>query len=191
MCTHTRNLTIFFHCSQCTLEEEPNGFQERRPCEDHIYSVSTVVSNWLKYNKPWFSRAFHFVNHDLLKFKLYQIGLNGKFYQAVNYLYRAPIVCVKGNEALTEWFSTFSLVKQGDVLSPTLFAVFINNLAWEVKQLGKGVICGSVLVSSLCWLQYLAGRQSYWKRERSSFQFCIRKKQLIPLIHVTNSTSSL
>lgn len=36
-------------------------------------------------------------------------------------------------------------VKQGDVLSPALFAVFINDLAREVEQLGEGVLCDHVL----------------------------------------------
>lgn len=114
-----------------------------------------MVRNRLKYNKPTFScfidfqKAFDFVDHDLLKYKLYLKGVNGKFYQAVNSLYRAAVACVKVNEYLTEWFSTPSGVKQGDVLSPTLFAVFINDLAREVKQLGKGILCGQVH-SSLC-----------------------------------------
>lgn len=42
-------------------------------------------------------------------------------------------------------FST--LTKQGAVLSIALFAVFINDLVREVKQLVKGISCGHVLVT--------------------------------------------
>ncbi len=42
-------------------------------------------------------------------------------------------------------------IKQGDVLSPTLLAVFLNDLAIEVKQLGKGVLCGQILVNILLY----------------------------------------
>lgn len=46
----------------------------------------------------------------------------------------APLACVKINEFCTDWFPTPLGVKQGDNLSPTLFAVFINDLACTIKS---------------------------------------------------------
>uniref|UniRef100_A0A672YNE9 Uncharacterized protein n=1 Tax=Sphaeramia orbicularis TaxID=375764 RepID=A0A672YNE9_9TELE len=38
-------------------------------------------------------------------------------------------------DSLTGWFPIPSGVKQGNVLSPSLFSLFINNLAFEIKHL--------------------------------------------------------
>ena len=44
------------------------------------------------------------------------------------------------NEYETEYFDCPVGVKQGDCLSPTLFAIFINDLATELKNSNIGVI---------------------------------------------------
>ena len=55
------------------------------------------------------------------------------------------------NEFLTNWFFTSSGVKQGDALSPTLFAVYINDLANTIKSLGCGVQFGGENISVLLY----------------------------------------
>lgn len=45
------------------------------------------------------------------------------------------------NDNLTNWFPTPSGVKQGGALSPTLFAVYINDLTNQIKQVNCGVKC--------------------------------------------------
>ena len=54
-------------------------------------------------------------------------------------LYKVPIAWLRVNEYGTDWFPTPSGVKQGDALSPTLFALFTNDLAKSFKQLNIGV----------------------------------------------------
>ncbi len=71
-----------------------------------------------------FRKAFDFVNRDLLWYQLLEYEVNGKFYKSLQSLYNAPLACVRINEFLTEWFPMPLGVKQGDNLSPTLFAVY-------------------------------------------------------------------
>lgn len=78
---------------------------------------------------------------------LIQIGIDGRFYDSIKAIYNNPISCVQ----VTDWFQTPYGVKQGDVLSPTLFAIFINNLAKEVKEVNVGVNVGDLKV---CMLLY-------------------------------------
>uniref|UniRef100_A0A3B3HQ58 Reverse transcriptase domain-containing protein n=1 Tax=Oryzias latipes TaxID=8090 RepID=A0A3B3HQ58_ORYLA len=44
------------------------------------------------------------------------------------------LACVQVNDLKTGWFSTPFGVKQGDVLSPTLFSIYVNDLAQEIKK---------------------------------------------------------
>lgn len=77
--------------------------------------------------------------------------MNGKFYKSLESLYSAPLACVKMNEFCIDWFPTPLGVKQGDNLSPTLFAVFVNDLACTIKSTNCGVQCWEVAVSVLLY----------------------------------------
>ena len=61
-------------------------------------------------------------------------------YNAISSMYSNPRARVILNEYETEYFDCPVGVKQGDCLSPTLFAIFINDLAREIKDSNIGVI---------------------------------------------------
>ena len=84
-------------------------------------------------------KAFDWVNRDLLFYKLLEYNIDGKIYNCIKAMYNHPLSYIKLNSYVTEWFPTDSGVRQGDSLSPTLFALFINDLAKEMKTLDIGV----------------------------------------------------
>ena len=47
--------------------------------------------------------------------------------------------CVQLNELYTDWFPTKNGVRQGDSLSPTLFNIFLNDLATDLKSKNCGI----------------------------------------------------
>ena len=59
--------------------------------------------------------------------------------KAISSLYSNPKSRVILNDYETDYFDCPIGVKQGDCLSPTLFAIFINDLANEVKNSGVGI----------------------------------------------------
>ncbi len=69
------------------------------------------------------------VNHDCLFNKLLQAGFSVKLYWSLKSLYSSPVYAVQVNAHITDWFGVKSGVRQGDYLSTTLFALFINDLA--------------------------------------------------------------
>ena len=87
-----------------------------------------------------YKKAFDSVERNLLLFKLSQVGITGNMYRAISSLYSNPRSRVILNEHETDYFDCPAGVKQGDCLSPTLFSIFINDLATEIKASNIGVI---------------------------------------------------
>ena len=101
-------------------------------------------------------KAFDWVNRDFLWYKLLVHNITGKIYWAVRSIYNYNEFCVKVNTLLSEWFKVSVGVRQGDNLSPTLFGIFINDLAIEIKNMGLGVLCGTTKVSILIYADDIA-----------------------------------
>ena len=82
----------------------------------------------------------------LYKLQLHN-NIDGKVYNSVRNIYTSATSCIRINDKLTEWFSCDTGVKQGCCLSPTLFAIFANDLAKEINDLDLGISMGDAKVS--------------------------------------------
>ena len=139
------------------LVDAQNGFRSDRSCQDHVFSACSVIRDRLSEKKSTFAtfidlqKAFNFVDRDELLYKLLIHRIDGKFYNSVKAMYTNTEASVKLNGSLSSWFPCTSGVKQGDNLSPTLFALFINDLAEELKTLNCGI---SINDLPLCCLLY-------------------------------------
>ena len=85
------------------------------------------------------AKAFDRVNRDVLFLKLFHIGVSGNLLESLKCLYSECQATVNVNGSLTDFFDITSGVKQGDFISPTLFSLFINDLARGIKSLELGV----------------------------------------------------
>jgi len=84
-------------------------------------------------------KAFDTVDRTSLLFKLSQLGVSHHLYEAIKSIYSKTESCVRLNDNVTNWFFTTGGVKQGDNLSPTLFDVYLNDLADELNCMQLGV----------------------------------------------------
>ena len=134
------------------------GFCRDRSCKDHISTLNSIIQN-RKENFVTFidlQKAFDTVDHDLLKLSLLCNGIEGDFYNAIKSIYKNITSCVRIDNLLTEWFTCSAGVRQGDNLSPTMFALFIYDLAKEVKTLNKGIQIEDTNISLLLYADDIA-----------------------------------
>ena len=76
--------------------------------------------------------------------------MKGNIYKAIKSLYSETWSCIRlSNYIYTDFFLTTTGVRQVDNLSPTLFALFINDLAHELKELGIGVKINELIIPIL------------------------------------------
>ena len=72
-----------------------------------------------------FSKAFDSVPRKIMFQKLLDIGITEKFYDLIKFIYEGDQLCIKINNAITPSIKTMMGVRQGCVLSPLLFNIFM------------------------------------------------------------------
>ena len=137
-------------CDKCNiLEDEQKGFRVGRSCMDHANSLVNVIET-RKQLKLYtfaafvdFEKAYDHIDRNLLWKKLRTFGLQGNILNVVQGLYKDVSCCVQVNGGKTNWFDVNAGLKQGCVLSPILFNIYINDLMSTIKLKCKGIPIGA------------------------------------------------
>ena len=91
------------------------------------------------------------MNRNLLWSKLSQLGISGKMFSNLKAIYNNVKCSVRIKRHLTDWFSVNTGLKQGCLLSPVLFTLFMNNLTLALESTGLGI---DIDGNKVCILQY-------------------------------------
>jgi hypothetical protein len=81
-----------------------------------------------------FAKAFNSVYRQGLWYKLIKIGCTGKMLRIIRSLYSKVRYSVRGHHGTTELFLTMLGLQQGAILSPYLFAFFVNDLVDTILE---------------------------------------------------------
>ena len=126
------------------IVEGQAGFRRKYSTTDHIFTLYAVAQKCLskKGHKLYvafvdFKKAFDSVHHGKLFETIQKEGIKGKFYGALRAMYDSLFSCVRVNMEYSEFFDCPNGVRQGCVLSPTLFSLFINQLATHIADNGR------------------------------------------------------
>ena len=116
------------------LEENQAGFRSGYSTTDHIFVLQSLIE-LLKVKKMKlfcsfidFSKAFDSVWRVGLWVKLLSNYINGKIFRVIDNMYKNIKSCVSFNGLQSSFFQSFRGVRQGENLSPILFAIFLNDL---------------------------------------------------------------
>lgn len=127
------------------LGEEQAGFRPGYSSIDHIFVMSSLIELYLhKHERIYcafvdFKKAFDLVDRTSLWSKLISCNINGKILNVIYNLYKNAKSCVKQGNMLSEFFTCNIGVRQGENLSPLLFAIYLNDLEGYISKECKGL----------------------------------------------------
>ena len=122
------------------INETQAGFRHDYSTLDHIFLLKCVVDlfNWRK--KKLFclfvdyKKAFDLVWRDGLWYKLVREKVNGKILNVIRNMYSNIKSCVMLNQEISDNFVCNMGVRQGENLSPLLFAFYVNDIESQLLQ---------------------------------------------------------
>jgi len=143
--------------------EEQAGYREGYSTTDHIFSLYSLAEKYL--SKPNgrcyvlfvdLSKAFDKIPHGLLWHRLLKIGLHGNVIKVIRSMYSQLKSCVRieNSNRLTEWFECHMGTRQGCMLSPFLFTMYLNELIENITDGNVRGIYVSEEFPNVCMLCY-------------------------------------
>jgi hypothetical protein len=139
------------------LSEIQGGFRKDHRCEDHVFTLKSITAARLAEKKSTylafldFRKAFDTVWRDGLLSVAWNIGIRGKIWNILDSLYNNVFCNVKFGDIVTDYFEVDEGLKQGCVLSPILFCIYINELAKMLENNNVGINVCNVKISCLFW----------------------------------------
>ena len=119
------------------LNPEQTGFRKNHRTSDHLYVLKTIIDKYVLGSKNGskifacfidLKKAFDTVWHDGLFLKLQKAGICGKVYNIIKSMYSCSHSRIKCKNTMSDPIEITKGVHQGNVLSPLLFNVFINDI---------------------------------------------------------------
>jgi hypothetical protein len=127
------------------LKENQAGFRHKYSTTDHVFALKFIVDNIRRQRKKLFvsyidfSSAFDNVWRAGLWQKLIQNGITGKVLKVIFNMYANIKSCVSANNCISPFFTSPNGLRQGENLSPILFALYLNDLEDYLQQRNHGV----------------------------------------------------
>ena len=140
-CSILNQRIINFLIEHNALSRSQIGFLPKCRTSDHIFTLHTLIDKYVHQNKTKifacfidFQKAFDSIWHNGLFFKLLETGIGGKTFKIIKTMYSNNKCAIRIGNKHTEFFSQERGVRQGCPLSPTLFNIYINELANTIQH---------------------------------------------------------
>ena len=132
------------------LMEEQCGFRRGRGCVDQVFAVRQICEKYLAKGKDTFwafmdlEKAYDRVDREAMWRMLSIYGVGGKLLSAIKSFYVDSRACVRVGNKVSDSFGVKVGLRQGCVMSPWLFNVYMDGVVREVNtkvgERGLGLI---------------------------------------------------
>ena len=144
-----------------TTSNNQYGFKRKHSTDQCVFLYKQAVSYYVNQNNPVFStlldasKAFDRVNHKLLFKKLSNRNVPACFVRLLAYWYSTQCMKVRWGNVSSSSFTVNNGVRQGGVLSPYLFSLYMDDLSRKLNSVQSGCFVGSSLLNHLMFVDDL------------------------------------
>ena len=161
LCQNYRTISLISHPSKVMLKiilnrlqpqaeeiiaEEQAGFRAGRSTTEQIFNLRILCEKYLQHQQNLyhvfidFKKAFDRVWHEALWATVRKYNINASIIRAIENLYDKAQGAVLFNGSTGEWFRITVGVRQGCLLSPTLFNIFLERIMCEALDDHEGSV---------------------------------------------------
>ena len=138
------------HITEEFISEEQAGFRKGRSTSEQIFNLRIISEKYAQHNKPLFhvfidfKKAFDRVWHETLWSSMKRFNINLKLIEVIQSLYSKAESAVYSDGQIGEWFHTTTGVRQGCLLSPTLFNIMLEQIMNDALENHIGTVISEV-----------------------------------------------
>ena len=119
--------------------EEQAGFRAGRSTTEQIFNPCILSEKYLQHQQDLYHvfidfKAFDRVWHTALWATVKKYNISTNLIQAIKNLYNKDTSAVLFNGSIGDWFRTTIGVRQGCLLSPTLFNIFLERIMTDLSR---------------------------------------------------------
>ena len=170
-CKNNRTIALISHLSKILLHiinerlrpildrelpAEQAGFRRGRGTRDQISNIRHILEKCTEFNRKIYfcfidyAKAFDCVRYSALWKALLEMGVPTHFVKLISNLYDNQQACVRTEKGDSDWFNISQGVRQGCILSPTLFNLYAEYIMRRVlENWNGGLSIGGYKLSNL------------------------------------------
>ena len=120
------------------------AFRAGRSTTEQIFNLRILCEKYLQHQQDLyhvfidFNKAFDRVLHAAVWATMKKYNISANLFQVIKHLYDKATSAVLFNGSIGDWFRAMVGVRQGCLLSPTLFNIFLERIMTDALEDHKG-----------------------------------------------------